>query len=145
MAKGKEFPLFVVMRAVDKATAPLRALGHTAANTAKPFQKLRELNNRMRLAAEAGGIGKITNAARNLGGAVAIAAKKTLMLGTAMASIVMIGGGFLFKITKQTSEYGDKVWKTSQKIGIGVEAWQEFAHAGEMSGIEQDALSTGLV
>ena len=76
MARGKEFPLFVIMKAVDKATAPLRALGHTAANTAKPFQKLRELNNRMRLAAEAGGIGKITNAARNLGGAVAIAAKK---------------------------------------------------------------------
>lgn len=145
MAKGKEFPLFVIMKAVDKATAPLRALGHTAANTAKPFQKLRELNNRMRLAAEAGGIGKITNAARNLGGAVAIAAKKTLMLGTAMSSIVMIGGGFLFKITKQTSEYGDKVWKTSQKIGIAAGAWQELAHAGEMSGIEQDALSTGLV
>lgn len=145
MARGKEFPLFVIMKAVDKATAPLRALGHTAANTAKPFQKLRELNNRMRLAAEAGGIGKITNAARNLGGAVAIAAKKTLMLGTAMASIVMIGGGFLFKITKQTAEYGDKVWKTSQKIGIAAGAWQELAHAGEMSGIEQDALSTGLV
>lgn len=145
MAKGKEFPLFVIMKAVDKATAPLRALGHTAANTAKPFQKLRELNNRMRLAAEAGGLGKITNAARNLGGAVAIAAKKTLMLSTAMASIVMIGGGFLFKITKQTSEYGDKIWKTSQKIGIAAGAWQELAHAGEMSGIEQDALSTGLV
>lgn len=145
MARGKEFPLFVIMKAVDKATAPLRALGKTASNTAKPFQKLRELNNRMRLAAEAGGIGKITNAARNLGGAVAIAAKKTLMLGTAMASIVMIGGGFLFKITKQTSEYGDKIWKTSQKIGIAAGAWQELAHAGEMSGIEQDALSTGLV
>lgn len=145
MARGKEFPLFVIMKAVDKATAPLRALGKTASNTAKPFQKLRELNNRMRLAAEAGGLGKITNAARNLGGAVAIAAKKTLMLGTAMASIVMIGGGFLFKITKQTSEYGDKIWKTSQKIGIAAGAWQELAHAGEMSGIEQDALSTGLV
>ncbi|MEA4872180.1 MAG: hypothetical protein VB076_05135 [Synergistaceae bacterium] len=145
MAKGKEFPLFVIMKAVDKATAPLRALGHTAVNTAKPFQKLRELNNRMRLAAEAGGLGKITNAARNLGGAVSGAVKKTLTLGTAMASIAMLGGGFLFKITKQTAEYGDKVWKTSQKIGIGVEEWQELAHAGEMSGIEQDALSTGLV
>ena len=102
------------------------------------------MNNRN----EAGGRGrrswKNTNAARNLGGAVAIAAKKTLMLGTAMASVVMIGGGFLFKITKQTSEYGDKIWKTSQKIGIAAGAWQELAHAGEMSGIEQDALSTGL-
>lgn len=145
MARGKEFPLFVIMKAVDKATAPLRALGHTAANTAKPFQKLRELNNRMRLAAEAGGLGKITNAARNLGGAVAIAAKKTLMLGTAMASIVMVGGGFLFKIAKKTAEYGDSVWKTSQKIGISVKSWQELRHAGEMSGIENDALSTGLV
>ena len=47
MAKGKEFPLFVIMKAVDKATDPLRALGKTASNTAKPFQKLRELNNRI--------------------------------------------------------------------------------------------------
>ena len=145
MAKGKEFPLFVVMKAIDKATAPLRALGATASRVAKPFQKLRELNNRMRLAAEAGGLNKITGAVANLGHTMGNVIKKTLKLGVAIGAIAMLGGGFLFKITKETSEYGDNVWKTSQKIGVGVKAWQEIAHAGEMSGIEQDALSSGLI
>lgn len=145
MARGKEFPLFVVMKAIDKATAPLRALGATASRVAKPFQKLRELNNRMRLAAEAGGLNKITGAVANLGHTMGNVIKKALKLGVAIGAIAMLGGGFLFKITKETSEYGDNVWKTSQKIGVGVKAWQEIAHAGEMSGIEQDALSSGLI
>lgn len=145
MARGKEFPLFVILKAIDKATAPLRGLAKTAANTAKPFQRLRDLNNRARLAAEAGGIGKITGACAKLGSTVGSVVKKMLTLGAAIGSVVMLGGGFLYKITRQTSEYGDMVWKTSQKIGIAVEAWQEIAHAGEMSGIEQEALSAGLV
>lgn len=145
MARGKEFPLFVVMKAIDKATAPLRALGATASKVTKPFQKLRELNNRVRLAAEAHGLKEIRGAMNNLNYTVGRSIKKFLKLGAAIGAIALLGGGFLFKITKQTSEYGDKVLKTSQKIGIGVEAWQEFAHAGEMSGIEQDAMSSGLV
>lgn len=145
MARGKEFPLFVVMKAIDKATAPLKALGATASKVTKPFQKLRELNNRMRLAAEAGGLNKITGAVVNLGRTMGNVVKRALKLGVAIGSIALLGGGFLFKITKETAEYGDSVWKTSQKIGVGVKAWQEIAHAGEMSGIEQEALSSGLV
>lgn len=146
MNKGKAFTLFVVLKAVDKATAPLRALGKTISTEVTPaYTKLREINNKARLAAEASGLNKITGAAKNLGSAVAGAAGKLLILEGALAAVVGISGGFLYKITKQTAAYGDLALKTSQKIGVEVETWQELAYASKASGVEQNVLSNALI
>lgn len=148
MAKGKEFPLFVIMKAVDKATAPLRALGHTAANVAKPFQKLREMHNKAILAAEANALGKIGTAAFKAGKSIKGCFNNLMLLGKvglATAGYAFLKLGSLFTFTKLVANYGNNVLQTSQKIGMSVKSWQELRHAGEELGVEQDRLSVGLI
>lgn len=53
-------------------------------------------------------------------------------------------GAAAFGMAKSTAEYGDEVWKTSQKVGIGVESWQKLAYAAKYSGVEQEALASGM-
>lgn len=53
-------------------------------------------------------------------------------------------GAAAIGMAKSTAEYGDEVWKTSQKVGIGVESWQKLAYAAKYSGIEQETLASGM-
>ena len=58
MAKG--FSLSIVMKAVDKATAPIRAVAKAADKAAEPFKKLQAINNKIRITWDRMGSGKIT-------------------------------------------------------------------------------------
>lgn len=77
--------------------------------------------------------------------------RRTAKVGSSMmkAGSIMTGvgvgiGAAAFGVAKSAAEYGDRVWKTSQKVGVGVEAWQKLAYAAKYSGIEQDALASGM-
>lgn len=45
---------------------------------------------------------------------------------------------------KEAVDYGDKVTKTSQKLGIATDALQELWHAGEVSGVQAEDLNAAL-
>ena len=144
---GKELTISVILKAVDKATAPLRAVGKAAEKLSSPFKYLVGLHNNARLSMDRLGLGKITNAYGNMTNKVgALATKTRNLIGAIFGMSGAIGGavGALYKITRAASDYGDSAWKTSQKIGMNVEAWQELRHAGEMSGVEVDSLSVHL-
>ncbi|MFT4221882.1 phage tail tape measure protein [Dysgonomonas sp.] len=61
----------------------------------------------------------------------------------AMAIGGAIGTG-LFGIAKSTANYGDEVYKTSQKVGINVEEYQKLAYAARYAGVDQDKLTSAL-
>lgn len=146
MAKG--FSLSIVMKAVDKATAPIRAVAKAADKAAAPFKKLQAINNKVRITWDRMGGGKITSSFKKVQNSVGgLISKTAKFVGGLFAMQGAIGGvvGAIYKMARASSDYGDAAWKTSQKIGMNVEAWQEMAHAGEMSGVESEALSQGLV
>ena len=53
-------------------------------------------------------------------------------------------GGAIATIVKRTTDYGDAAVKTAQKIGIGVEAWQELAYAGNLAGADSEMFASML-
>jgi len=59
-----------------------------------------------------------------------------------LAKIIGFGGagvaGAVFGLAKSASEAGDKIAKTSAKLGIGSDAYQELGFAAKMAGIEQE-------
>ncbi|MEG1603740.1 MAG: hypothetical protein RR340_09035, partial [Cloacibacillus sp.] len=142
---GKEFALSVVIKAIDKATAPLQNLSKKVSTYTAPFKKF---NNELRLRFDELGGSKVQNAFSNCGKGIDNLVSKTAKLVGAIAAVNGVVGGAvasIYKITRAASDYGDEAWKTSQKIGMNVEAWQEMRHAGEMSGVEGDALSKGMM
>lgn len=53
-------------------------------------------------------------------------------------------GTALFAIAKSTANYGDELFKTSQKVGIQVEALAGLQHAAKLADVDNRQLQTGL-
>lgn len=72
-------------------------------------------------------------------------------VGTAVAGAMAAAGAAVAGVGKavmdaanQTASYGDTIDKTSQKIGISKEAYQEWAYVFERSGANIDGLQVGM-
>ncbi len=61
---------------------------------------------------------------------------------TAIAVTVVTGA--ITALVKKTADYGDELWKTSQKTGIAVETLSGFKLAADKSDLSLQALATGL-
>lgn len=141
MARGKEFPLFVALRAVDKATAPLQAFNRRVERMTSP---LKNLNNRLRVLGEAAGISRVGKAfgvvRKSVGGVITEVGK----LGAKIAGLGAIVGGVFGFIVKKTADYGNAAAKTAQRVGVSATAWQELAYVAEQSDVSIEGLETSL-
>ncbi|MDH5738720.1 MAG: hypothetical protein OEY77_00175 [Nitrospira sp.] len=54
-------------------------------------------------------------------------------------------GTALFAITKSTANYGDELFKTSQKVGINVRSLAGLQHAAKLADVDNRQLQTGLM
>lgn len=141
MARGKEFPLFMALKAVDRATAPMRSFSKKIEKT---FAPLKKLNNKMQMRLEAMGLSKITKSLGGVSTAFGGVIKQASKLGKRLGIIFGAASAAIGFLVKKTADYGDAIWKTSQKIGISARAWQEFVYAADQSGVSQESLSTSL-
>ncbi len=62
----------------------------------------------------------------------------------AVSGAVVALGAAIYKQTKATAEYGDKVDKASQRMGISTEAYQEWAYVLDLAGGSIDGLEAGM-
>ena len=69
-------------------------------------------------------------------------------LGSSIKSVSLVAAGAaasIFGIVKSVAAQGDQAVKTSQRIGINVEALQELQYAAKLSDVENEELTMGLV
>jgi len=59
------------------------------------------------------------------------------------AGVAAVGAG-VFALASSTADYGDQVAKTAGKLGIGIEALQEFRYAAERSGVSAGTFDSSL-
>ncbi|MDR2051143.1 MAG: hypothetical protein LBQ63_05155 [Deltaproteobacteria bacterium] len=71
-----------------------------------------------------------------LGGAMGLAGKLSLVMGGA--------AGGLFALAKNTADAGDAAVKSAQRAGVGLEIWQEYAHAANLADLSQEQLIKGF-
>lgn len=82
--------------------------------------------------------------ASGIGNAVGGIAKVTAA-GIAAAGTAAVGAaGALISGANELSEYGDKIDKMSQKVGLSAEAYQEWDYILKISGTEMQNMTTGL-
>jgi hypothetical protein len=65
-------------------------------------------------------------------------------LGRQVGVGLAVAGAGVFALTSSTAAYGDQVAKTAGKLGIGIEALQEFRYAAERSGISTATFDSSL-
>ncbi|NOS81305.1 MAG: hypothetical protein HOP32_06970 [Nitrospira sp.] len=57
---------------------------------------------------------------------------------------LVAAGGALFVIAKSTANYGEELLKTSQKVGVSVQALAGLQHAANLADLSQEQLAQGL-
>lgn len=62
-------------------------------------------------------------------------------LQTAMAAVA---AGSMVSLIKRSAEYGDQLAKTSKRLGISSDAFQELSYAAGLSGVSQEELTKAL-
>lgn len=129
MAAGEE-KLRLVLSAVDKTAAPLRAINRRIEAMTAPVRKVR--NAFRALAKEAhldklgAGIAKVAGWARNLG-------------------IAAIGAGAgILAFTERTADSADELAEFTRLVGLGVEEFQELRWAAKRAGIDGEVFSAAM-
>ncbi|MFY0309622.1 phage tail tape measure protein [Leisingera sp. D0M16] len=65
-------------------------------------------------------------------------------LGRQVGAGLAAAGAGVFALASSTASYGDQVAKTAGKLGIGIEALQEFRYAAERSGVSTETFDSSL-
>jgi phage-related minor tail protein len=100
-----------------------------------PLKKLDQANARTKVSLD-----RVKSSAAQVRSQFASLAKFGAVAGAAVA-----GAGYaMFRVAKEAADLGDAAFKTSQKIGMEIEALQEVSWAAKLAGLEQAELNTGL-
>lgn len=138
---AKEFPLSVVIRGIDRVTAPLKsvqgAIERVGAVATRVSTKVRAIGERGGLPVLSAAAGRVGTALGNLGRQVAwITAGITALGGAAVAAAV--------SIVKSFADAGGHLNDLTGQLGVNVETFQEWTYAAKLNGVEQDQLAQGI-
>lgn len=135
---AKEFPLAVVIRAVDRVTGPLRG----ATNAISRFGS--RIRAEGRGVAEKLGLPVLTRAAGKLGGSLVALGRRIALVSGAIAAMGAAATAAAWRLVEAFAAAGDEVAKTADRLGIGIERFQELRYAAGQSGIEADKFTMAM-
>ena len=136
-----EYPLSLIIKAVDKATAPLRAINARMKQFTAPVRKL---NNSFRALSEEAGIPRLAKAVGRVGGSLRKVGSETMALGlkiTAMAAGAAYG---LYHIVRGAVDAGDKLGEMAQRVGLSVDAYAQLQFAAAQADVEQEQFTSSM-
>lgn len=134
----KQYPLNIIIRAVDQVTRPLRGmLGRIGQVTGGIRDRLLDLSNRS-------GLPVLVQSFRNVGTAVGDLAKRVATVGAGIAAMATAASAAIIGIGASVAETGGEVQKFSARLGVPVETLQELQYATKAYGVENDALLDAL-
>src|SRR3990172_1066737 len=136
-----EYPLSLIIKAVDKATAPLRAINARMKQFTAPVRKL---NNSFRALSEEAGIPRLPKAFGRVGGSLRKVGGETMALGlkiTAMAAGAAYG---LYHIVRGAVDAGDKLGEMAQRVGLSVDAYAQLQFAAAQADVEQEQFNSSM-
>lgn len=141
MAGKAEFPLALVIKAVDKATAPLREVNAKIARMTAPA---RALGNSFKALSDESGLTKLGMSLGGVGGAVGKVGGEVLKLGKQLALLAAGAGFALFKVIHGSIDAGDKLSEMAQRTGLTVDAYAQLQFAAEQADVSQDQFNSSM-
>ncbi len=141
MTTKAQFPLSVVIGAVDRVSAPMHRARRNIQRIFLPLQRvqksLRGLAVSSGLREVSSQVGTVLQRTQGLASAVGgLTRRLTFMTAAAGAAF----GALLHSFTQA----GDRILSTSKRLGVSVEWLQEMEYAAERSGASVDSLQSGL-
>lgn len=124
---GKSLPLMLILGARDTAS---RVIENASARIRRSYERI-------------GGQGAMARL-RNAGDGFRVAGAHVRSLALGIGAVSAAAGSSFYAFRRFANE-GDRVAKTAARLGMGVEALQEYEFAAGQAGVSQEQLTSGLV
>lgn len=138
---GNEFPLSLIIRAVDKATGPLRQITSKLRAATAPFGKAQ---HGLADFARAAGVGRVIDGFKGVGSAIGNVGREAFALGAKIATMAGAAGFALFALVKHVTDVGDELAKNADRVGLTVDAYAQLSYVADRAGISQEEF-TGAI
>lgn len=137
MAEGKQVPLSIVLRTVDKATAGINAVNKRLDALTKPT---RDFGKALSDLAEKSGMNRVSDAFGRVGSAATEVIGKVAMIGGALAGFVGGAVAGMLHLVDQFSELGH----VARRAGVEVDFLAGIRYAGEKAGLSIQQVDEGI-
>ncbi len=134
---SRTFEIKTVIALNDKLSAPLEKVNSGMKKAFKPFRELYNLSAKL---SKELGIPKVGKAWGNVSKSIGKVGSEIKSLGTQISVMAGVASAAIMGIAWKTANIGDAAAKNAAKIGISTKAWTELEYAGEMSGVNSDAM-----
>ncbi len=136
-----EYPLSLIIKAVDRATAPLRAINERMKHLTAPVRKL---NNSFKALADEAGIPRLMKSFTGAGKAIASVGRETVALGLKMSAMAAGAGYAVYRIMRGAVDAGDKLAEMAQRVGLSVDAYAQLQFAAAQADVEQEQFAAAM-
>lgn len=138
---AKDFPLSITVKAIDKATAPLRAINKSISQATAP---IRSMANHIKALSDEAGIPRLARGFRNVGSAVRSVGAGVAKLGLTIGAMAAAAGYGLFRIIKGSVTAGDDLATIAQRVGLTVDAYAQLQYAAAQADVEQESFNRSM-
>jgi len=140
MAEAK-FPLSLIIQAVDKATAPLRALNAKIQATTAPVRKL---SNSFRALGEAAGVPQLAGGFVKVVSAMRGVASEAVSLGFKLSAMATGAAYGLYRLVRGTVDAGSGLELSAKRVGLSVDAYAQLRFAAGQAGVGQEEFTSAM-
>lgn len=142
---GFKYPLSIVVRAVDKATAPLRGINANLAKMTRPFSVgFSRLSNKLGALAGEARLPQLVEGFKRAGGALWGAGKEAWALGKQLGAVAVVGGTLFFGLLHGAINAGDTLAEVSQRLGMTANGFAQLQFAAEQSDVPAEAFTDAM-
>lgn len=138
MASEKQTDFAIVIRAIDKATAPVRAMRVRLERALAP---LADVSKKLDAGLGLKKIGEKWDGVRNAVGRVS---DEVFKLGARLAGIAAVAGGAFYTIIKGAMDAGDQLGEQANRVGLTVDAFASLRFAAAQADVSQEAFAGSM-
>jgi hypothetical protein len=138
---AKDYSLSLIIRAIDKATEPLRRVNERIRAFTAPVRKL---NNSFRALAAEAGLPRLAKSLGGVGTALGRVGHETWALGKRFALMGAAAAFAIYRIVSGAVEAGDKLAEMSDRVGLSVDAYAQLQFAAAQADVDQEAFNSAM-
>lgn len=148
MSGKTDFPVSITLKAVDKATAPVRALSMRLTQLTAPMKAIGERFGKFGTAisglSAASGLTTVASGVSGVGKAMGNIGSSALNVGARFAALGAVAGVALWGVVKDTMEVSDKLGEMAGRVGLSVDAYASLQYAAGQADVEQEAFNSSM-
>lgn len=136
-----EFPLALIIKAVDRATEPLRQINQRISKFTAPVRKL---SNGFRALADEAGLPRLVKGFAGVGRSLGDVGREVSTLALKVTALGAVAGFALLRIVRGSVEAGEKLGEMASQVGLSVDTYAQLQFAAGQANVSQEEFNAAM-